>query len=280
MSSGFVAYYRVSTERQGRSGLGLDAQREAVVRHVTGHNGELIADFCEIESGKRSDRPQLAAAIGAAKKAKATLIIAKLDRLARNVHFISGLMESGVDFVAADNPHANKLMVHLLAAFAEHEREQISQRTKDALAAAKVRGIRLGRNGADRLAPAYRAEAAERARKLAPLLAELKGAGMSARQMAAELTARGILTPTGARWHVVEPDQSVGSTVAHTKPRCLIRTNCDFLGPDSAALETTPPRTPIPAAGWYHCERRKFAKWHVQFSRPTLSWAASLEAAS
>jgi hypothetical protein len=115
MSSGFVAYYRVSTERQGRSGLGLDAQREAVVRHVTGHNGELIADFCEIESGKRSDRPQLAAAIGAAKKAKATLIIAKLDRLARNVHFISGLMESGVDFVAADNPHANKLMVHLLA---------------------------------------------------------------------------------------------------------------------------------------------------------------------
>jgi DNA invertase Pin-like site-specific DNA recombinase len=201
MSSGFVAYYRVSTERQGRSGLGLDAQREAVVRHVTGHNGELIADFCEIESGKRSDRPQLAAAIGAAKKAKATLIIAKLDRLARNVHFISGLMESGVDFVAADNPHANKLMVHLLAAFAEHEREQISQRTKDALAAAKVRGIRLGRNGADRLAPAYRAEAAERARKLAPLLAELKGAGMSARQMAAELTARGILTPTGARWH-------------------------------------------------------------------------------
>src|ERR1700686_4598530 len=119
MSSGFVAYYRVSTERQGRSGLGLDAQREAVVRHVTGHNGELIADFCEIESGKRSDRPQLAAAIGAAKKAKATLIIAKLDRLARNVHFISGLMESGVDFVAADNPHANRLMVHLLAAFAE-----------------------------------------------------------------------------------------------------------------------------------------------------------------
>src|ERR1700730_15129692 len=157
MSSGFVAYYRVSTERQGRSGLGLDAQREAVVRHVTGHKGELIADFCE--SGKRSDRPQLAAAIGAAKKAKATLIIAKLDRLARNVHFISGLMESGVDFA-----HANKLMVHLLAAFAEHEREQISQRTKDALAAAKVRGIRLGRNGADRLAAAHPAGTARPAR--------------------------------------------------------------------------------------------------------------------
>jgi DNA invertase Pin-like site-specific DNA recombinase len=196
----FVAYYRVSTDRQGKSGLGLDAQREAVLRHAAGHAGELIGEFCEVESGRRSDRPQLAAAIAAAKKAKATLIIAKLDRLARNVHFISGLMESGVDFVAADNPHANKLMVHMLAAFAEHEREQISQRTKDALAAAKARGIRLGRNAA-RLAPAYRAEAMERARQLTPVLAELKAGGMSARRMAVELTARGILTPTGARWH-------------------------------------------------------------------------------
>jgi DNA invertase Pin-like site-specific DNA recombinase len=114
-------------------------------------------------------------------------------------------MESGVDFVAADNPHANKLMVHLLAAFAEHEREQISQRTKDALAAAKVRGVRLGCNGADRLAPAYRAEAVERARKLAPLLAELKGAGMSARQMASELTARRVATPNGTRWQGSTP---------------------------------------------------------------------------
>src|SRR5262249_29400720 len=160
----FIAYFRVSTDRQGRSGLGLDAQREAVLRHVGSNRGELIDEFCEIESGKRNDRPQLSAAIAATKKAKATLIIAKLDRLARNVHFVSGLMESGVDFVAADNPHANKLMVHMLAAFAEHEREQISQRTKDALAAAKARGIRLGRNAAERLAPAYRAEAIERAR--------------------------------------------------------------------------------------------------------------------
>jgi DNA invertase Pin-like site-specific DNA recombinase len=175
--------------------------RQAVRAHLANHSGTLQAEFCEIESGKRSDRPQLAAAIAAAKKAKATLIIAKLDRLARNVHFISGLMESGVDFVAADNPHANKLMVHLLAAFAEHERERISQRTKDALAAAKARGARLGRNGADRLAPAYRAEAVQRARQLAPVLAEMKSAGLSARQMVAELTLRGIQTPTGARWH-------------------------------------------------------------------------------
>src|SRR5260370_16180770 len=103
-------------------------------------------------------------------------------------------MESGVDFVAADNPHANKLMVHLLAAFAEHEREQISQRTKDALAAAKARGSRLGRNGADRLAPAHRAEANARARQLAPILAELKSAGLSARQIATQLMAPGIST--------------------------------------------------------------------------------------
>jgi len=197
----FVAYYRVSTDRQGRSGLGLDAQREAVMRHLATQAGSLRAEFTEIESGKRNDRPQLAVAMAAAKKAKATLIIAKLDRLARNVHFISGLMESGVDFVAADNPHANRLMVHMLAAFAEHEREQISQRTKAALQAAKARGVRLGRNGAECLAPANRAAAMERARQLAPVLAELKGAGFSARRIASELATRGISTPSGSPWH-------------------------------------------------------------------------------
>jgi DNA invertase Pin-like site-specific DNA recombinase len=171
------------------------------LRHVSENRGELIGEFCEIESGKRNDRPQLAAAITAAKKAKAILIIAKLDRLARNVHFVSGLMESGVDFIAADNPHANKLMVHMLAAFAEHEREQISQRTKDALAAAKARGIRLGRNGAEHLAPAYRAQAVERAYQLAPVLVEFRRLGMSAREIAAELIARGIPTSGGGRWH-------------------------------------------------------------------------------
>jgi DNA invertase Pin-like site-specific DNA recombinase len=118
-----------------------------------------------------------------------------------NLAFIAALMDSGVEFVAVDNPHATRLTLHILAAVAEHERHMIANRTKAALQAAKARGIRLGRNAADRLAPAYRAAAMERARQLTPLLAELKADGMSARQMAAELTARDIPTPTGARWH-------------------------------------------------------------------------------
>jgi DNA invertase Pin-like site-specific DNA recombinase len=201
MQRNFVAYYRVSTDRQGRSGLGLEAQRDSVRHHLLLENGSLVVEFVEVESGKRNDRPQLALALAAAKKAKATLIIAKLDRLARNVYFISGLMESGVDFVAADNPHANRLMIHMLAAFAEHEREQISNRTKGALAAAKARGTRLGRHGAEVLAPAHRQDALERAAKLAPVLAELSGAGLSAGRIATELTRRGISTPRGGHWH-------------------------------------------------------------------------------
>jgi DNA invertase Pin-like site-specific DNA recombinase len=147
MPGQFVAYYRVSTCRQAGSGLGLDAQRSAVKCHLSGEAGTLLGEYTEIESGKRSDRPQLAAALAACKLHKATLIIAKLDRLARNVAFIAGLMESGVEFVAADNPHASKLMLHMLAAFAEHEREQISLRTKAALNAAKDRGVILGKQG-------------------------------------------------------------------------------------------------------------------------------------
>jgi len=143
-SSKYVAYYRVSTDKQGRSGLGLEAQRQAVVDFINGNGNQVIAEFTEVESGKRNDRPKLAEAMHRAKVTGATLVIAKLDRLARNVHFISGLMESRVDFVAVDFPQANRLTVHLLAAVAEHEREAISQRTKDALAAAKKRGVKLG----------------------------------------------------------------------------------------------------------------------------------------
>src|SRR5262245_21682936 len=197
----FVAYYRVSTDKQGQSGLGLDAQRKAVMDYLNGGAWELVAEYTEVESGKRADRPELEKALEACRRQKARLVIAKLDRLSRNLAFIATLMDSGVEFVAVDNPHANRLTLHILAAVAEHEREMIAERTKAALQAAKARGVRLGRNGTDRLAPTYRIQALERAYHLAPLLSELKGAGLSVRQIAAELMARGIPTPTGARWH-------------------------------------------------------------------------------
>ena len=138
----FVAYFRVSTDRQGQSGLGLEAQRSAVSAYLNGGSWTMIAEFTEVESGKHGDRPQLAAALAACKKHKAKLVIAKLDRLSRNLAFIATLMDSGVEFVAVDNPHANKLTLHILAAVAQHEREMISQRTRDALQAAKTRGTR------------------------------------------------------------------------------------------------------------------------------------------
>src|SRR5215210_6955363 len=130
----FVAYYRVSTEKQGRSGLGLEAQRKAVEDYLNGGNWRIAAEVVEIESGKRNDRPKLAEALRLCRLHGAILIIAKLDRLARNVAFISNLMESEVEFTAVDFPTANRLTVHILAAVAEHEREMISLRTKDALA--------------------------------------------------------------------------------------------------------------------------------------------------
>ena len=139
----YVAYYRVSTDKQGIKGLGMDAQREAVARFMAG-KGDLAAQFIEVESGRKDNRPQLLAALAECRKRRAVLVIAKLDRLARNVRFISGLMNSDVEFVAVDMPSANRLTIHILAAVAEHEREMISQRTKAALAAAKARGTKLG----------------------------------------------------------------------------------------------------------------------------------------
>src|SRR6476659_8403744 len=141
----FVAYFRVSTDKQGKSGLGLEAQRKSVLDYLDGGRWSLVAEFTEIESGKRNDRPELEKALAACKKQKAKLVIAKLDRLSRNLAFIAALMDSGVEFVAVDNPHANKLTVHILAAVAQHEREIIGQRTRDALQAAKARGKKLGK---------------------------------------------------------------------------------------------------------------------------------------
>ena len=204
----FVFLLRVSTQQQGASGLGLDVQRQAVSRHVAAAQGVLVAEFTEIESGKKNDRPEIAAALAACRLRHAILIIAKLDRLARNVLFIATLMESGVDFVACDNPHATPLLIHILAAVAEDERKRISERTKAALAAAKARGVKLGnphlKPGDTRRARRARSAAADRiAADVLPYIEQARKAGCnSLGEFAKALTARGIATPGGSReWH-------------------------------------------------------------------------------
>ena len=199
----FVPYYRVSTARQGQSRLGLDAQRAAVSGFLHGR-GELAAEFTEIESGRKNDRPQLAAALDLCRRRRAVLVIAKLDRLARNVAFVARLMESGVEFIAVDNPHANKLMVHMLAAFAEHERDQISARTIAALKAAKARGVQLGNPNVLQVAARNRAamaEASAPARALAlPRAQVLRAGGASLRVIAATLAGEGFQALRGGSW--------------------------------------------------------------------------------
>src|SRR4051794_36153667 len=210
----FVAYYRASTARQGQSGLGREAQ-EAVRTFLNGGNWHLLAEVEEVESGRRSDRPKLTEALRLCRLHGATLVIAKLDRLARNVAFISNLMESGVDFVAVDFPQANRLTVHILAAVAEHEREMIAARTKAALAAAKARGRRLGgdrsnfgliqHHGHPASLAIRSAKANKRAADLTPVIRELQSSGASLHAIAAELTRRGIETPRkGGRWKAVQ----------------------------------------------------------------------------
>jgi len=140
----YISYLRVSTDKQGEHGHGINAQRQAIGNYLAIQGGELLGEFVEVESGKRNDRPELLKAISRCQVSRATLIIAKLDRLSRNVAFIANLMDSGIDFVACDNPYATRLTIHILAAIAEHEREMISRRTKEALAAAKAKGVVLG----------------------------------------------------------------------------------------------------------------------------------------
>lgn len=200
----FVAYLRVSTQRQGQSGLGLEAQKEAVTRFLDGGKRQLLGEFVEVETGKGADalarRPQLKAALDLCKKQRATLIIAKLDRLARNVHFVTGLMETGIDFKAADMPHADKVMIQMYSIMAEWERDQISKRTKDALAAAKARGVVLGKAGPANLRPniEQRQRAADQfAQGLAHLFTGFKAAALTQRQMADELNRLGIHTARG-----------------------------------------------------------------------------------
>jgi DNA invertase Pin-like site-specific DNA recombinase len=198
----FVTYYRVSTDRQGRSGLGLDAQREAVGRFLAGRAATVVTEFVEIESGGKEDRPKLKEALAACQRGKATLLIAKLDRLARSVAFIANLMDSNnTDFVACDMPHASRLVIHVMAAFAEHERQIIGERTKAALVSAKARGVRLGANGAV-LARQHKAEATAYALEVqgAINVALDKGAHTT-RQIADSLNSTGFPSRQGGRWH-------------------------------------------------------------------------------
>lgn len=202
----YVAYYRVSTQRQGASGLGLEAQRAA----VAAYDGAVAAEFVEIESGGRNDRPQLRKALERCRATGATLLIAKLDRLARRVSFIANLMESGVDFVAADMPQANRLTVHILAAVAEAERAAISERTKAAIAARAARGKPWSHpkppagtaRSAARARAARGAATSERRARIRGKVAELRADGVtSLRAIAAALNAQGYATERGKQWH-------------------------------------------------------------------------------
>ena len=208
-----VAYYRVSTDAQGRSGLGLEAQRQAVLALCQGRGWEIISEHTEVESGKVAKRPELTAALHRAKVTGAVLIVAKLDRLSRSVAFLSALQDSGAKFIAADMPEANELTVHIMAAVAQAERQAISKRTAEALRAAKAAGRRLGNpNGAEALRRAgkgnsaaiarVKAGADEHAQDLAPIIADIQAAGAtSLAAIAAELNARHIQTRRGGQWH-------------------------------------------------------------------------------
>jgi len=209
----FISYYRVSTESQRASGLGLEAQERAVVDYVARTGGRIIDSVTEVESGKRNDRPQIAEALRLCRVHKATLLIAKIDRLARNVAFVSTLMESGLDFVAVDFPQATPLTIHILAAMAEFERQQISNRTKAGLESARRRGVRLGKPenlsnrqlGSARGVTVRKAQADSRARDIAPEVAALQAEGATTlRALAAGLTAKGVKAPRGGDWSAIQ----------------------------------------------------------------------------
>lgn len=205
----FVSYLRVSTARQGRSGLGLEAQRAAVLSFIGENSPELLSEFVEVESGRRNDRPQLAAALAACRVHNAVLLIAKLDRLSRDAAFLLGLQNAGVRFVAVDMPSATELVVGIMAVVAQAERKMISDRTKAALAAAKARGTQLGgfRGRAGTAEDCKRARAARiaaaerRASDLAPTVRTLQTQGhTSLNAIAGGLNALGIPTPRGGSW--------------------------------------------------------------------------------
>jgi DNA invertase Pin-like site-specific DNA recombinase len=202
----FIAYYRVSTSRQAQSGLGLEAQRRDVLKFINGNGNRLIAEFTEVESGKRCDRPQLNKSLDHCRESGAKLVIARLDRLARNAAFLLTLRDSGVEFVAADMPDANRLTVGIMALVAEDEAERISHRTKAALAAAKARGVKLGgiRSWQAVNTSIFKRTCAadQHAASVKPIIKEIRAAGITTLEgIAQALHARGIPTARGGRWH-------------------------------------------------------------------------------
>ena len=208
----FISYYRVSTQQQGRSGLGLEAQKQAVAAYLTGGDAELLHEFVEIESGRRKDRPQLRAALDMCRRKRATLVIAKLDRLARNVAFVATLLEGRIKFVCCDMPEADSTMLQIYSAIAEREAVKISERTKAALTAAKARGTLLGWSmpsrigeqkwASERGAAANRTQADQFARNVLPLVESMRAVGVKSLAAIADgLNARGIVAARGGRWH-------------------------------------------------------------------------------
>jgi DNA invertase Pin-like site-specific DNA recombinase len=208
-----VAYVRVSTNQQGRSGLGIEAQRAALSRFAQSEGLDLVAEFVEVETGKGSDaldrRPQLAAALARARALRCPVAVSKLDRLSRDVHFISGLMTHRVPFVVADlGPDVDPFVLHLFAALAEKERALISGRIKSALAAAKAKGVKLGNPRIEaarsRAVASLQAEADRAASNVLPIIAEIRRSGATTlRAIAEALNARGVPTPRGGRWHAM-----------------------------------------------------------------------------
>lgn len=220
----FIAYYRVSTKGQGESGLGLEGQQAAVTRFLNGGRWELVQEVVEIESGKRNDRPKLAEALRLCRIYNAKLLIAKLDRLSRNVYFISNLMESGVRFVACDMPEATDMTIHILASVAQGEAQAISDRTRTALQAARARGTQLGglRSNSDSIhvqgnaqsIKVRRARAVKRANDLLPIVEQAKSEGAATlREIAAFLNTKNIPTPRGeGEWSAVQVSRVLART--------------------------------------------------------------------
>jgi DNA invertase Pin-like site-specific DNA recombinase len=228
---GFIAYYRVSTSKQGRSGLGIEAQRQAVATYLNGGNWRIVGEFVEVESGKRSDRPELDKALAMARVRQVPLVVAKVDRLTRSVAFLSRMLEAGVDVRFADLPliegATGKFLLQQMAAVAELEAGMISARTKAALAAAKRRGVKLGGNRGARLTAKARAagraalqeRARNRAADLASTIKELQAAGCeSLRAIAAGLEERGIPAARGGKWSPVQVSRLLQGAGLQTRP--------------------------------------------------------------